>query len=285
MQLALIVLTSFLRGGSGSGGAGEAAGGDVAAEIAATGAHVRAVSLLSSPDPMLRFPAAEFMLHLSRRCRRAPAPAYNPAPSISSSSSSFGGGGSRAADVARDIIEAGGLGGLWSVCFDPSPMARPVALEALAVMLGTAAAMSRSTASSDAVLAVVSEGAGGKLVREHLDPALTVLASGVGGAVGAGDAIAVATSALLVLHFVACNPDPAVYGLFAVAAGVDDAQGGGGAAGRGAGGSGSSTWSMILSSVESGADGRAGPDFLEAALLAAGSVCGAPPLPALSIGG
>ncbi|CAN0026180.1 unnamed protein product [Scytosiphon promiscuus] len=42
---------------------------------------------------------------------------------------------------------------------------------------------------------------------------------------------------------------------------------------------------MILSSVESGADGRAGPAFLEAALLAAGSVCGAPPLPALSGGG
>lgn len=281
MQLALIVLTGFLRGDgdqpAAAAAAAEAKVDEVATEIAATRAHVRVVALLSAPDPKLRFTAAELALQLSRRCRPGPAP-----------NSNRGGGGG---GIAKDIIEAGGLGALWSACSDPSPMARPVALEALAAMLGTAAAMSRSSASSEAVLALVSEGAVGGLVRQHVDPALSVLGrrgrgvAGGGSATTPGDAAAtaaaasVATSALLALHFLAANPDPAVHGLFVVAAGVDEQQGG---AARSGGGS---TWSTILSSVEAGAEGRGGPAFLEAALLAAGSVCGAPPLPVLGGGG
>ena len=277
MQLALIVLSSFLRGresGGGGGGGGDSSNADdVAAEIALTKAHVRALSLLSASDPKLRFPAAELVLQLSRRCRRAPARAAPPTPAAAAAGSP--------PDIAKDMIEAGGLRALWAVCSDTSPMTRPVALEALAVMLGTAAAMSRSTASSEAVLALVSEDAVGKLVREHVDPALAVLSGrdAGGGARRPPDNIAaVATSALLALHFIACNPDPAVYGLFVAAAGVDEHGRGNG------GGGGSSAWSIILSSVETGADGRAGPAFLEAALLAAGSVCGAPPLPMLGSG-
>lgn len=295
MQLALIVLTSFLRVGVGGGdGVGsslsEREAEEVVAEISSTGAHVRVLSLLSASDPKLRYPAAQLVLQLSRQCRRAPARAYTPpsprAATAAEAALLGGGGGAKrinaSPDIAKDIIEGGGLGALWSVCSDPSPMTRPVALEALAVMLGTAAAMSRSTASSEAVLALVSEGAVEKLVREHLDPALAVLA-GRGDAGGArspsdNNVAAVATSALLALHFLAANPDPAVYGLFVVVAGVDE-QGGG--SGGGGGGASSSTWSMILSSVETAADGRAGPAFLEAALLALGSVCGAPPLPVL----
>lgn len=273
MQLALIVLTGFLHGDGDRPAA--AAGGEVdeiAAEIAATRAHVRVVALLTASDPKLRFTAAELALQLSRRCR--------PGPALQDLN--------RGSGIAKDMIEAGGLGALWSVCSDPSPMARPVALEALAAMLGTAAAMSRSSASSEAVLALVSEGAVGGLVRQHVDPALSVLGGGRarGGVTGGGSATApgdaaaaaVATSALLALHFLAANPNPAVHGLFIVAAGVDEQQGG---AARGSG----STWSTILSSVEAGAEGRGGPALLEAAVLAAGSVCGAPPLPVLGGGG
>ncbi|CAN0016477.1 unnamed protein product, partial [Ectocarpus sp. 4 AP-2014] len=284
MQLALIVLTGFLRIDGDQPAAAAAAAAErkvdeVAAEIAATRAHVRAVALLSAPDPKLRFTAAELALQLSRRC--------HPGPVSNSNRGSGGGGGG----IAKDMIEAGGLGALWSACSDPSPMARPVALEALAVMLGTAAAMNRSSASSEAVLALVSEGAVGGLVRQHVDPALSVLGrrgrgvAGGGSATTPGDAAAtavaasVATSALLALHFLAANPDPAVHGLFVLAAGVDEQQGG---AARSGGGS---TWSTILSSVEAGAEGRGGPAFLEAGLLAAGSVCGAPPLPVLGGGG
>ncbi|CAN0404197.1 unnamed protein product, partial [Ectocarpus fasciculatus] len=277
MQLALIVLTGFLRvdGDQPAAAAGQV--DEAAAEIAATRAHVRVVALLSAPDPKLRFTAAELALQLSRRCRPGPAPDLN----------RNGGGGD---GIAKDMIEAGGLRALWRACSDPSPMARPVALEALATMLGTAAAMSRSSASSEAVLALVSEGAVGGLVRQHVDPALSVLggggrgrgvAGGGGSATAPGEAAAAAaaaaTSALLALHFLAANPDPAVHGLFVAAAGVDEQQGG---ATRGG-----STWSMILSCVEAGAEGRGGPAFLEAALLAAGSVCGAPPLPVLGGGG
>ncbi|CAM9351951.1 unnamed protein product, partial [Ectocarpus sp. 13 AM-2016] len=278
MQLALIVLTGFLRSDGDQPAAAKV--DEIAAEIAATRAHVRVVALLSAPDPKLRFTAAELALQLSRRCRSGPAP--------NSNRSGGGGGGG----IAKDMIEAGGLGALWRACSDPSPMARPVALEALAAMLGTAAAMSRSRASSEAVLALVSEGAVEGLVRQHVDPALSVLGrrgrgvAGGGSATIHGDAAAapaaasVATSALLALHFLAANPDPAVHGLFVVAAGVDEQQGG---AARSGGGS--STWSTILSSVEAGAEGRGGPAFLEAAVLAAGSVCGAPPLPVLGVGG
>ncbi|CAM9366645.1 unnamed protein product [Ectocarpus sp. 8 AP-2014] len=272
MQLALIVLTGFLRGDGDQPAAAAAAAAvdEVAAEIAATRAHVRVVALLSAPNPKLRFTAAELALQLSRRCRPGPAP-----------NSNRGGG------AAADMIEAGVLRALWSACSDPSPMARPVALEALAAMLGTAAAMSRSSASSEAVLALVSEGAVGGLVRQHVDPALSVLGrrgrggTGGGSATTPGDAAAasVATSALLALHLLAANPDPAVHGLFVVAAGVDEQEGGAAHSGGG------STWSTILSCVEAGAEGRGGPAFLEAALLAAGSVCGAPPLPVLGDGG
>lgn len=253
------------------------------ADIAATGAHVRVVSLLSAPDPKLRYVAAELVLELARHCPRAPAPA-NALPGEASLNVAPG--------VGKAMIQAGGLIAVWGVCSDPSPMARPVALKALATLLGTSAAMSRSTASSEAVLALMYADVVGRLGREFLDPALASRAAGPWGGAGSGGPAspsAVATSALLALHLLAANPDPDVFGLFLAAAGADDAadvaSGGGGGGGGGSGGGPSSTWELILSSVESAAGSGStveegmDPELLEAALLAAGSVCGAPPLP------
>lgn len=226
---------------------------------------MRAVSLVSTDtDPFIRCLGAELLLQLARCCRPAPAPAYSASKGTASKH-----------DIAKSIIEAGGLAALWDLCSDPSHMASPVALAALATLLGTAAAMSRSAAAAEAVLALVSDGAVGRLAHGYVGPAVTMFAASAPGdhhlRGPTAEAAGAATSALLALHNLAANPDPAVHGLFLAAAGVDDNT----AAGAGAGGA----WNTILSSVETAADGRAGPDFLEAALLAAGSVCGAPPLP------
>lgn len=243
---------------------------------------MRAVSLLRASDPKLRYVAAELVLELARHCYRAPAPANGP------SGPSFNG----APGVAKAMIQAGGLLALWGVCSDPSPMARPVALSALATLLGTSAAMSRTAASSEAVLALMYADVVGRLGRDFVEPALTSRAAGPQGGGrgvgGSGAAFSVATSALLALHFLAANPDPDVFGLFLAAAGADDAGEDidGGGFGGGSGGGPASTWGLILSSVESAA-GSAGAivekggdaSLLEAAMLAAGSVCGAPPLP------
>lgn len=215
----------------------------------------------------MRYFSSELVLQLARRGRRAPAPAFNPAGGVQ--------------DIAKSIIAAGGLGALWAMCCEPSQMAGVMALDALSTLLGSAAAMSRSVEAAEAVLALVSDGAVGRLARDHVDPALAVLAGSPDEPRGASaeTAISRATSALLALHYLAANPDPAVHGLFVAAAGVD----GGGGTAMAAGGA----WSMILSSVDTAADGRAGHAFLEAALLAAGSVCGAPPLPVpgVAVGG
>lgn len=243
------------------------------AEIGAMGADLRLVSFLSARDAMTRKLAAELALQLALQGRPAPAPAFDPSAS-------------RIHDVAKVMISAGALGALWALCSDTHSGTRSVALEALATLLGTAAAMSRSTASSEAVLSLVAQDAVGRLAREHIHPALAVLrGSTPSSGMSAHDAtagafeetVAVATSALLALHFLAVNPDPAVYGLFLPAAGVDDP--GNNVSGSRTGGT---TWDTILTSVERAVEGRASPAFVEAALLAAGSVCGAPPLPALS---
>lgn len=257
---------------------------------------MRVVSLLRASNPGVRLLACELVLELARRSQPAPAPA--PASKISAT-----GAGSKVKhthDIAKSIIGAGGLGALWNACCFSSGGSslnaqQPVALAALAALLGTAAAMNRSSASSTAVLALVSEGAVGRLAREYVDPALATLAeisipeakrkdeSGKGTRgpplppPPPSPTVTVATSALLALHFLAVNPDPAVYGLFLVVAGVDFSTTTG-AVSSGSGG-GSSAWNMIISSTEAASNGRAGPAFLEAALLAAGSVCGAPPLP------
>lgn len=243
------------------------------AEIGAMGADSRVVSFLSARDAMTRNLAAELVLQLARQGRPAPAPAFDPSAN-------------RIHDVAKVMISAGALGALWALCSDAHPGTRPIALEALATLLGTAAAMSRSTTTSEAVLSLVAQDAVGQLAREHIHPALVVLrgstpSSGMsahGDTAGAfEETISVATSALLVLHFLAANPDPAVYGLFLPAAGVDD-PGNHVSSSR----TGGTTWDTILTSVERAVEGRASPAFVEAALLAAGSVCGAPPLPGFS---
>lgn len=248
---------------------------------------MRAVTLLggtsSTSDPIVPYLACKFLLQLSRRC--LPAPALGPLPSPppitngSSSSPPPSPGDGRRHDIAKSVIEAGGLGALWTLCTYPPQMASPVALATLAAFLGTAAAMSRSAAASAAVLALVSDGVVGRLTRENVDPALAVLAAWSPqdrhqprGA-SADSAISTGTSALLVLHYLATNPDPAVHGLFLAVAEVDSG------AVASSGHAGGSAWNLILSSVEVAADGRAGSGFLEAALLATGSVCGAPPLP------
>ncbi|CAN0351218.1 unnamed protein product, partial [Laminaria digitata] len=165
VQLALIVLAKFVRNRSTKRG-----GAETVADIAATGAHVRVVSLLRAFDPKLRYVAAELVLELARHCPRAPAPANGP----------HGGGGSfiGASGVAKAMIQAGGLIAVWGVCSDPSPMARPVALRALATLLGTSAAMSRSTSSSEAVLALMYADVVRRLGREFVEPALASRAAG-----------------------------------------------------------------------------------------------------------
>lgn len=278
----------------------------MAAEIAATGADVRVVSLLHASDPFVRYFASELMLQLARRCRHGPpaaavVTAAFPTSKRASSSSSGGSAGSPPHNIAKAIIGAGGLVALWNVCSDPSPLARPVALAALAELLGTTAAMTRSTATSAAVLELLRKDAVSRLARDHVDSALAVLAGHTPQELQqrlqhlqhqgrqkqaveserarvVDSAAAVATSSLLALHYLAANPDPEIYVLFLAAAGVDD-DNTRPASGSGSGGGGSSTWNIILSSVEVAADGSAGLAFLEAALRAAGSVCGAPPLP------
>lgn len=243
--------------------------------MAAVRAEVSAITLLgpSTSDTVVRYLAAEFLLEISRRCPPAPAPA----PTSSSPTSTNG-------DIAESIIEAGGLGALWNLCTYPPQMESPIALAALATILGTAAAMSRSATASAAVLALVSDGAVGRLAREHLEPALAVLAACAPEArhqprgEDGDNAIAFATSTLLALHNLAVNPDPAIHGLFLAVVGVDRGVGTTRTENR-------SAWNVILSSVEAGADGDAGSAFLEVALLAAGSVCGAPPLPSFGGGG
>lgn len=248
---------------------------------------MRAVTLLSgtgsTSDPIVSYLACKFLLLLSRRCLPAPAPgplsSPTSPPATEESSSSPPPGDDRRHDIAKSVIEAGGLGALWTLCTYPPQMASPVALAALAAFLGTAAAMSRSAAASAAVLSLVSDGIVGRLARENVDPALAVLAAwspqdrNQPRGASADSAIAAGTSALLALHYLATNPDPEVHGLFLAVAEVDSS------AVASSGHAGGSAWSLILSSVETAADGRAGSGFLEAALLAAGSVCGAPPLP------
>lgn len=235
-------------------------GGDISSQISAAGVDVHAVSFLSVPDPDTLYHAACLVLEIARRTRKAPAPAFNPS-----------GGG---ADVARSIIEAGGLGALWSLSSHSTPRVSAVALEALATLLGTAAAMSCSAATSEAVLAVLYDGAVERLTRIHVDPALAMLTGLSGQALEPSSQaiVAKATYSLLALHYLAANPDPAVHGLFLAAAGVEGGD-------RGSARTGNDAWYMILSSVETGRNGCAGAGFIEAALLAAGSVCGAPPLP------
>ena len=138
-------------GGGGDGRDGNDDSSGVAAKIASAKADVRVLSLLSTSDPKLRLPTAELLLQLSRRLRRASTRA------VSSGAAATGGVGAResAPDIAKVIIDPGGLRALWAVCSEPSPLTSPVDLEAPAVV--TAAAMKRSTASSEAILALVSE--------------------------------------------------------------------------------------------------------------------------------
>ena len=248
---------------------------DTAGEIGAAGADVGAVSLLRAPDAITRYLATELSLQLVRQGRPAPAPAFDPSAG-------------RTRDVAKIMITAGALEALWGLCSDPYPRTRPVALEALATLLGTAAAMSRSTTTSEAVLSLMARDVVGRLAREHIAPALAVFGRFAKGsapdmAPATTVTTATATFALRALHFLAANPDPNVFGLFLPAAGVDDPGNGLGAT-TVAPVAGGTPWDTILSSVE-GAASAAPAAFVEAALLAAGSVCGAPPLPTLRVGG
>lgn len=235
----------------------------MASEVSNGGVDVLAVSLLRSTDPVMQYYASDLVLQVSRRSRLAPAPAYNP-----------GGGG---VDMAKAMIGASGLDALWGLCSNPSQMACPVALEALGALLSTAAAMSRSSETSEAVFALVSNGAVQHLIGSFVDPALMTLVASTETALdqSAMNVVTIATSSLLVLHFLAANPDPTLYVLFLAATGIDADWI------RGRATSGDDPWNIMFKTVDSAKDGRGGAQFIEASLLMAGSICGAPPLPAL----